>query len=58
MEKIQTGLRIPKEQYDRIQAICGRSGVTVNSMILQALDIGLTKIEKAYQTDIEPCSAS
>lgn len=57
-EKIQTGLRIPKEQYDRIHAICDRSGVTVNSMILQALDIGLSKIEKAYQTDTDPCSFS
>lgn len=57
MKKIQTGLRIPETQYERIKVICDRSGVTVNSMILQAIDIGLNKIEKTY-TDNEPCSFS
>lgn len=48
MEKIQTGLRIPKNQYDRIKKITDRSGASINSVVIQALDIGLTHIERAY----------
>lgn len=57
-EKIQTGLRIPIEQYERIRNLCDRSGVTVNSLILQAVDIGLSRIEETYHTETVPCSFS
>ena len=53
MEKIQTGLRITKEQHDRIRKITIRSGTSINSVILQALDIGLTHIERAYEAEEE-----
>lgn len=53
MKKIQTGLRITKEQHDRIKKITIRSGTSINSVILQALDIGLTHIERAYEPQEE-----
>ena len=53
MKKIQTGLRLTKEQHDRIKKIADRSGNSINSVILQALDIGFTHIERAYETQEE-----
>lgn len=40
-EKIQTGLRIPLSRYDELKVIADRSGVSVNSIILHLIDIGL-----------------
>ena len=41
MEKrIQTGLRIPKGQYEKLLAYSRQVGVSVNSAILLLLDIG------------------
>lgn len=43
--KIQTGLRIPEAQYERLTAIAKRMGVSVNALILMLIDIGLNQIE-------------
>ncbi|MCX4328299.1 MAG: hypothetical protein OSJ45_13570 [Lachnospiraceae bacterium] len=43
--KIQTGLRIPEPQYERLSAIAKRMGVSVNALILMLIDIGLNQIE-------------
>lgn len=45
MEKIQTGLRIPKEQYDKLKAISDRTGISVNSMALHGLELWLMDFE-------------
>lgn len=43
--KIQTGLRVPELQYERLVAIAKRMGVSVNALILMLIDIGLNQIE-------------
>lgn len=40
-DKIQTGLRIPEAQYIRLKKMADRSGVSLNAVILQLVDIGL-----------------
>ena len=47
--KIQTGLRIPENQYNKIRTISDRMGVSANTLILMLIDIGLTHIEKEPQ---------
>lgn len=44
--KIQTGLRVPENQYDRIKTIADRMGVSINQLILVLADIGLNFLEK------------
>lgn len=41
-EKIQTGLRIPQERYDELRNMAARSGVSLNSMILLLVDVGIS----------------
>ena len=47
--KIQTGLRVPEFQYERLTTIAKRMGVSVNALILMLIDIGLNQIE--YQQE-------
>ena len=42
---IQTVLRVPELQYERLVAIAKRMGVSVNALILMLIDIGLNQIE-------------
>lgn len=44
-DKIQTGLRIPVDQYDRILAISERMGISINALILVLIDVGLNHLE-------------
>lgn len=44
-DKIQTGLRIPEGQYERLTAISDRMGVSINALILMLVDIGLNQLE-------------
>lgn len=44
-DKIQTGLRIPENQYNRIKEQADRMGVSINSLILILIDIGLNQLE-------------
>lgn len=48
-QRIQTGLRVPKEQYDRVKVISERTGISLNSVMSQAIDIGLSHFERFYE---------
>ncbi len=41
--KIQTGLRIPENQYKRIKEKADSIGVSINQLILMLIDIGLSQ---------------
>lgn len=41
-EKIQTGLRIPQNRYDELVSLAESVGVSLNSLILMLIDMGLT----------------
>ena len=45
-DKIQTGLRIPENQYNRIKERADRMGVSINQLILVLVDIGLNLLDK------------
>lgn len=40
-DKIQTGLRVPAKQYDRLSKKADKMGVSLNALILMLIDIGL-----------------
>lgn len=40
-DKIQTGLRIPSKRYEELQNISQEIGVSLNSLILMLIDLGL-----------------
>lgn len=42
--KVQTGLRIPEPQYDRIAKEAGRMGVSINALILMLVDVGFSSL--------------
>ena len=42
--KIQTGLRIPENKYNEINTMATQMGVSVNTLILMLVDIGLNVI--------------
>ena len=46
-DKIQTGLRIPEDQYERLREDADRIGVSINQMVLILVDIGLTCLDMA-----------
>ena len=41
-DKIQTGLRIPQQRYEELTALAGEMGVSLNSLILVLVDLGLS----------------
>lgn len=43
--KIQTGLRVPENQYERIKEKADKMGVSVNQLILILVDIGLNYLD-------------
>lgn len=45
MDKIQTGLRVPENQYERIKARADRTGISINQLILVLVDIGLNFLD-------------
>lgn len=44
-EKIQTGLRVPSEQYARLSVAAECMWVSLNSLMLMLIDMGLTVLE-------------
>lgn len=42
--KIQTGLRIPQDRYEKLREMAERSGVSLNAVILALVDIGLSAV--------------
>lgn len=44
-DKIQTGLRVPEKQYQRLIATADRMGVSMNALILMLIELGFNQIE-------------
>lgn len=44
-DKIQTGLRIPDGQYQRLTDMSDRMGISLNALILVLVEIGLNQLE-------------
>lgn len=42
--KIQTGLRIPESRYNEINLLAKAAGVSVNTMVLMLMDLGIKVI--------------
>lgn len=40
-DKIQTGLRIPEKRYEELTKIASEAGLSLNSLILALIDLGL-----------------
>lgn len=40
-DKIQTGLRIPIKRYNELSELADEMGVSVNSLVLMLIDLGL-----------------
>lgn len=40
--KIQTGLRIPEKRYNELISLAQEMGVSLNSLLLMLVDLGLT----------------
>ena len=43
-DKIQTGLRVPTEQYERLSKKADKMGISLNALILMLIDIGMDAI--------------
>lgn len=41
-DKIQTGLRIPANRYEELLALADTVGVSINSLLLMLIDLGLS----------------
>ena len=48
-DKIQTGLRIPEGQYNRVKEKADRMGVSINQLILVLIDTGLNFLDREQQ---------
>lgn len=44
-DKIQTGLRVPVNQYERIKEKADKTGISINQLILMLIDIGLNYLD-------------
>lgn len=44
-EKIQTGLRIPIEQYDKLKIISDKIGISINDIALHGIELWLMDFE-------------
>lgn len=42
---IQTGLRLPEDQYERVKEKADNIGISINQMILVLVDIGLNYLD-------------
>jgi len=50
-DKIQTGLRIPQARYEEIGMMAQSAGVSVNTMILMLVDVGLRAINRGVEEE-------
>ena len=50
VSRVQTGLRMPEDKYEEITDLAAAIGVSINSMLLMMIDIGL----RAYKAEILP----
>lgn len=42
--KVQTGLRIPQGRYNELREMAEKSGVSLNSIILFLVDVGMSAV--------------
>lgn len=49
--KIQTGLRIPKDRYDELKEVADSSGVSINSIILFLIEMGLSAFNRGIEQE-------
>ena len=49
--KIQTGLRLPEERYEKLAAIAQESGISLNSLLLSLIDAGLRTVNLGIQEE-------
>lgn len=47
--KIQTGLRIPERQYERLKEKAEKMGISINQLVLVLVDIGLNYLDMGQQ---------
>ena len=45
-KKVQTGLRIPESRHKKIKEISERTGISINSVTVMMIDLGLNLYEK------------
>lgn len=43
-ETVQTGLRIPISRYEELKVAAERAGVSVNSLVLMLVEVGLSVV--------------
>jgi len=48
-DKVQTGLRIPQSRYEELAKMAEQSGVSVNTLVLMLVDIGLDVIRTGQE---------
>lgn len=46
MMKIQTGLRVPEDVYDDLQARAEKMGVSINQLILMLISVGMKFLDE------------
>ena len=44
--KIQTGLRVPEDVYDDLQARAKKMGVSINQLILMLISVGMKFLDE------------
>lgn len=52
MNKVQTGLRIPEQRYEELQKMAEEMGVSLNSLLLMLIDLGLILKEGKFNLRI------
>ena len=55
-DKIQTGLRIPSSRYNELKELADQSGVSINSVILFLVDVGLRAINSGIEAECRTSS--
>ncbi len=50
-DKIQTGLRLPQSQYEKLRELAASSGASVNSIILLLVEIGLQAVNLGIEVE-------
>lgn len=49
--KIQTGLRIPADQYNEFCLLSDRMGISLNAVVLFLADVGLSAINRGIEAE-------
>lgn len=50
-DRIQTGLRIPEEQYKLLKETADKAGISVNAQILYLIEIGMQAINLGIEEE-------